>query len=100
MSEHTVRVGDVMWQDDIEATVEKNGLDVPLRGELIYCGRTADTIRARYREYSSDDGLVRRAMSLEVSYLFDGERTECAFLGFLFLVTAADNVSISFQVSA
>lgn len=76
-------------------TVPDGGIADVWRKELIYNGRSGDTIRVIYREYSGD--LARPAFTQELQYDLS-QQTEIGFREVRLQVEAATNTSIRYRV--
>lgn len=76
-------------------TVPDSAVSNIWRKELIYNGRSGDTIRVIYREYSGD--LARPAFTQELQYDLS-QQTEIGFREVRLQVEAATNTSIRYRV--
>lgn len=64
--------------------------------ELIYMGRSEDTIKVVYREYLGN--IVRPAFTQEISYTLDSSPTTVSFRTLRMSIIKADNNSITYAI--
>jgi len=78
-----------------ERTTHEEWQPDSFRRELIYNGRTGNTVKLLYREFNEE--MIRPAFTQEVAYDLDQGQT-IGFKGARFQVVAADNVNITYTV--
>tara|TARA_Y100001970_G_C14190539_1_gene835093 strand:+ start:221 stop:1267 length:1047 start_codon:yes stop_codon:yes gene_type:complete len=81
---------------ELKSEIKGNYNDVLTQQELIYNGRSGDTVKFLYREFTSE-GMARAAFQQVVTYdLKIGE--VIGFKGARFRILEADNINLSYEV--